>query len=197
MAIWPTTRTRVMTLTSRLLLPRPPSFIISEVFPRAASRAGTKPETKVASRTAPRVNPRTLASIVNDDPIWQLELRCARDLRREDQPPSRPARPRRPRQASAMRKLSVSICLTMRQRVAPSAPRIASSRARNAARPNCMFITFTQAMRRTTMTAPSMAYMIWRSCGPVNAFQQRLHIGGDELPVCLRVVLARSVSRDR
>ena len=83
MAIWPTTRMRVMTLTSRLLLPRPPSFIISEALPRAASKAGTRPETNVARRTAPRVKPRTLASIVNDDPIGELELRRARDLREE------------------------------------------------------------------------------------------------------------------
>ncbi len=68
-----------------------------------------------------------------------------------------------------MRKLSVNICLTMRHWVAPRAPRIATSRARSAARPNCMFITLTQAMRSTTTTAPSMAYMIWRSCWPVNA----------------------------
>ncbi len=52
-----------MTLTSRLLLPRPPSFIISEALPRAASRAGIKPETRVASRTAPRVKASTLPSI--------------------------------------------------------------------------------------------------------------------------------------
>ena len=70
-----------------------------------------------------------------------------------------------------MRKLSVSICLTMRPRVAPSAPRMASSRERKAARPNCMFITFTQAIRRTTMTAPSIAYMIWVSCWPVNVLR--------------------------
>ncbi len=63
--------------------------------------------------------------------------------------------------------LSVSICLTRRQRVAPSAPRIASSFARKAARPNCMFITFTQAISKTRMTAPSMAQTIWRNCTPV------------------------------
>ena len=50
---------------SGLVPPRPPSFIISAVLPRAASNAGTKPATSVASRTAPRTKPRTLASIVN------------------------------------------------------------------------------------------------------------------------------------
>ena len=69
----------------------------------------------------------------------------------------------------ATTRLSVSICLTSRQRVAPSAPRMASSFARKAARPNCMFITFTQAMSKTRMTAPSIAQTIWRSCTPVKA----------------------------
>ena len=88
-----------------------------------------------------------------------------------------------------MRKLSVSICLTMRQRVAPSAPRMASSRARKAARPNCMFITFTQAIRRTTMTAPSIAYMIWRQLLAGERLEEWLHAGGDEMLVGLRIVL--------
>ena len=44
---------------------------------------------------------------------------------------------------------------------------MASSFARKAARPNCMFMTLTQAMSRTTPTAPSMAQTIWRSCTPV------------------------------
>ena len=70
---------------------------------------------------------------------------------------------------TATTRLSVSICLTSRQRVAPSAPRIASSFARKAARPNCMFITFTQAMSSTRMTAPSIAQTICRSCTPVKA----------------------------
>ena len=45
---------------------------------------------------------------------------------------------------------------------------MASSFARNAARLNCMFITFTQAISNTTMTAANMAQTIWRSCTPVN-----------------------------
>ncbi len=32
-----------------------------------------------------------------------------------------------------------------------------------------MFITFTHAMSNTTITAPSMAQTIWRSCTPVKA----------------------------
>ena len=32
-----------------------------------------------------------------------------------------------------------------------------------------MFITFTQAISKTRMTAPSIAQTIWRSCTPVNA----------------------------
>ena len=54
-----------MTLTRRLLLPRPPSFIISAAFARALRSAGTRPETSVASRTMPRVKASTLPSIVN------------------------------------------------------------------------------------------------------------------------------------
>ena len=38
-----------MTLTKRLLLPRPPSFIISAALPLALRNAGTKPETTVAT----------------------------------------------------------------------------------------------------------------------------------------------------
>ena len=46
---------------------------------------------------------------------------------------------------------------------------MASSFARNAARPNCMFITFTHAISKTRMTAASIAQTVWRSCTPVNA----------------------------
>ena len=61
---------------------------------------------------------------------------------------------------TATSRLSVNICRTSLHRLAPSAPRIANSFARKAARPNCMFITFTQAISNTRMTAASIAQTV-------------------------------------
>jgi hypothetical protein len=58
--------------------------------------------------------------------------------------------------ALATMTLSVSICRTSRPRVAPSEARTASSRARSAARANCMFITLTHAMSSTPTQNPSI-----------------------------------------
>ena len=63
-AIWATTNTRVMTLTRRLLLPRPPSFITSAGLPRELRNAGSKPDAIVATRVIARVNVRTRPSMV-------------------------------------------------------------------------------------------------------------------------------------
>ena len=68
----------------------------------------------------------------------------------------------------ATSRLSVSIWRNSRTRVAPSDARIASSRARRVARANCMFITFTQAMRRTPTPNPSMVSSVPRSGSGVN-----------------------------
>ena len=59
-----------------------------------------------------------------------------------------------------------------------------------------MFITFTQAMSNTTMTAPSIAQTIWRSCTPVNALISGSHTGRGEILIRLRIV-GRDVARDR
>ena len=54
-----------MTLTNRLLLPRPPSFIISAALLWALTRAGTRPEAIVVTKVIPTMNANTRASIVN------------------------------------------------------------------------------------------------------------------------------------
>ena len=94
---------------------------------------------------------------------------------------------------SATRKLSVIICLTSRQRVAPSAPRMASSFARKAARPNCMFITFTHAISKTTTTAPSIAYTVWRSCGPVNVLSSGCTLAETSCPFVFGLSFANAL----
>ena len=58
---------------------------------------------------------------------------------------------------SAIRRLSVSICWTIRQRLAPSASRIAISRWRPSARESIMFARFAQPISRTNATAPESA----------------------------------------
>ena len=63
---------------------------------------------------------------------------------------------------AASSRLSVSICRTRRARVAPREERTASSRARSAARANCMFITFTQAISSTPTQKPSMVRSVPR-----------------------------------
>jgi hypothetical protein len=67
-----------------------------------------------------------------------------------------------PAPAPATIRLSVSICRTRRVRVAPREERMASSRARKVARANCMFITFTQAMRSTPTQKASMVRRVPR-----------------------------------
>ena len=54
-----------MMLTRRLLLPRPPSFMISAALPLALRNAGTRPEAIVASRVIATVKTSTDPSIVN------------------------------------------------------------------------------------------------------------------------------------
>ena len=67
----------------------------------------------------------------------------------------------------ATSRLSVSICRISRMRVAPSDARIASSRARNVARANCMFMTFTHAISSTPTQNPSIVSSVPRSAGGV------------------------------
>ena len=54
-----------MTLTNRLLLPRPPSFIISAALLWALTSAGIKPDKIVVTKVIPTMNANTRASIVN------------------------------------------------------------------------------------------------------------------------------------
>ena len=68
--------------------------------------------------------------------------------------------------SSARTTLSISSCRMIRQRLAPSAARIETSRARSTARLSSMFATFAQAIRRTKPTAPSMSKKTSRMVPP-------------------------------
>ena len=68
--------------------------------------------------------------------------------------------------------------------------------ARNAARPNCMFITFTQAISRTAMTALSMAYMICCSCWPVKLLISGWTLAETRCPLVFGLSFAIRIAKD-
>jgi len=96
---------------------------------------------------------------------------------------------------TATTKLSVNICRTSLHCVAPSAPRIASSFARNAARPNCMFITFTQAISNTRTTAAEHCPDGLTKLDAGECIQQRLHASRRQILICLGVVRCQMASK--
>ena len=63
--------------------------------------------------------------------------------------------------------LSLRNCVARRDRPAPSAWRIATSRSRAAARANSRFAIFTQAINSTSSTAPSSTQSVRLSDGPM------------------------------
>ena len=78
--------------------------------------------------------------------------------------------------ASATTRLSVSICCTTRERVAPTARRTDSSFWRPAARASSSVATFAQAISITNATAPSSTSSAGRT-SPTNASRSGRRFG--------------------
>ena len=105
----------------------------------------------------------------------------AGELRRHDaaerrEPPRRDAAPRPAPPANATTRLSVSICWTTRERVAPTARRTDSSFWRLAARASSSVATFAQAISITKPTAPSSTSSAGRT-SPTNASRSGRRFG--------------------
>ena len=92
----------------------------------------------------------------------------------------------------ATSRLSVSICVMSRVRVAPSDERIASSLARSVARANCMFITLTQAMSSTPTQKPSIVHSVARSGRGVYVLRS-----GSTCPLLKRLLVSGYASAKR
>ncbi len=159
--IWNTTRPRVTIPTLRVVLPRPPSLSAPTTPARDDIQAGSRPEPTAATSMAATVKASTGASrskrIQAGGGVGRLRMTADSQSTDTLASPIPRAQP-----MAARSRLSVSICRTSRARVAPSEERTASSRARNAARPNCMFITLTHAISSTPTQKPSMVRSVPR-----------------------------------
>lgn len=112
---------------------------------------GTKPNTIATSIEVARVNSKILTSSPISSARGKASGIALIAVRVAHTAKSNPAAP----PAQARRMLSVSNCLMARPCVAPSAARIANSRARPVERARSKLATFAQAISSTNPTAPS------------------------------------------
>jgi hypothetical protein len=150
----------------RLLTPRPSSFITAVRSARDARHAGTIPARSaapaVASTTKSSTVPSRRMSIQNGGSVSAI-------ARLKSVTPScAMASPAAPPTAASVN-TSTSICLITRARPAPSAPRIAISRVRSAARASVRLATLAHAMRRTPETAASIVNSMPTTSDPRNS----------------------------
>ena len=124
-----------------------------------AWKAGMSPKISTATREVPKVNARTRKS------SWTSPMRGrlagAKASRISSSAPAS-AKPRPPA-ATAMTRLSASSCEMMRRRPAPRAARRPISPARRLVRAKSRFATLTQAIKRTSATAPMRTSSVARA----------------------------------
>ncbi len=129
----------------------PPSLSDDCRLKRAASSAGTRPKKIPVNSDTPNVKPRTGRLTVTsrnvDSDAGAIAINAF-------VPHHASARPRTPPSADSIT-LSVSNCLTILQRLAPSPVRTAISFRREVARASKRFATLAQAINKTRPTAPN------------------------------------------
>ena len=130
---------------------RPPSFSTSCRLVADACIAGSAPNSNPVNTETPMVNHSTAASM----PMRSFIGNCIGvSFSRASRPTYASPKPSAP-PTNARITLSVSICRTVRQRLAPSAVRIAISFCRAAARASSRFAIFAHAISNTNPTANS------------------------------------------
>ena len=132
-------------------MPRPAVETKRATAPPVAVSAGTRPNTTLVATAIAIVKASTRQSTPTSPSRGMLAGPIAISARVAQNATTSPATP--PARPSTT--LSARNCCTSRQRPAPSAARTATSRVRPLARASSRLATFTQATRRTSVTAPS------------------------------------------
>ena len=139
-----------------VLVPRTPSFSVSERRRREVLSAGASPDTIPASSERETVKIRTRVSRCISAARGKVVGNIARAALVPQLATTNPSPP----PVIASSRLSIRDCRSSRHRPAPSAARIVNSRIRPVERTSNRLLTFTQAISKTKPTAPSSSHRV-------------------------------------